>query len=247
LNRKATIFAHDGGGTTIDFSHVALVWSTGNVLSLGAVAAAPSAGVNGTYTNIPVAAPAGVIREVGSINTTTPFNVDQTAAAVTISGGSGSGATATVATDNGGDITSITFTSGGNNYVAGDTITITETGGTPGVATANVTLVDGANLTVDLTITNGGASTTDYALTIATPGYGFADGDFVLISDGTLAGLGAITGGAGDLVFSLATTNTSTNAGNLLSVAETDSAVVLNGGNEAVFYWDLKQFGFYSV
>jgi hypothetical protein len=247
LDRKATVFAHDGGGTSIDFSHVALVWSTGNAVTLGAVTAAPSAGVDGTYTNIPVTTLGGEIREVGSFNTTTAFTASQTGAAVTISGGSGTGATATVDTDSSGDVVSVAITGNGSNYVTGDTITITEVGGTPGVATATVTVVDGANLLVDLTISNSGAATTDYALTIAAPGHGFEDGDAVTILDGTLAGLGAITGGAGDLVFSVATTSTDANSGNILSVAETASAVVLTGGNEAVFYWDLKQFGFYSV
>ena len=164
LNRKATIFAHDGGGTSIDFSHVALCWSTGNPLTLGAVASAPSAAVDGTYTNIP-----------------------------TTTAGSGTG------------------------------------------------------LTVDLVVSNSGAATTDYALTIKHAGSGYAASDVITIADGVLAGLGVITGGAGGLGFTVATVNTDANAGNLVSVAETSSPVVLTGGNEAVFYWDLKLFGYYSV
>ena len=164
LDRKATIFAHDGGGTSIDFSHVALCWSTGNVLTLGSVSSAPTAGVDGTYTNIP-----------------------------TTTSGSGTG------------------------------------------------------LVVDLTIQNSGAATTDYLLTIKSAGSGYAASDAITIADGTLAGLGAITGGAGSLGFTAATVTTNAEAGNVVSVAETASAVVLNGGNEAVFYWDLKLFGFYSV
>ena len=163
LNRKATIFAHDGGGTSIDFSHVALCWSTGNALTLGAVGSAPTAGVDGTYTNIP-----------------------------TTTGGSGTG------------------------------------------------------LVVDLTIQNSGAATTDYLLTIQSAGSGYAASDTITIADGVLAGLGAITGGAGGLGFTVATVNTDANGGNLITVAETASPVVLTGGNEAVFYWDLKMFGFYN-
>ena len=165
LSRKATIFAHDGGGTVLDFSHVALVWSTGNVLTLTSpVASAPSAGVNGTYTNIP-------------IDTTS---------------GSGEG------------------------------------------------------LTVDLTITNSGAAPADYALTIVKQGRGYAAAEVLTILDGTLAGLGAIAGGAGNLSFTVATVNTAANAGDVLAVAETTAPVALSGGNEAAFYWDLKQFGFYG-
>ena len=58
--------------------------------------------------------------------------------------------------------------------------------------------------------------------------------------------LGAITGGAGPLIFSVDTVQTNADADDLLAVAETTAPVNLSGGNEAVFYWDLKQFGFYS-
>ena len=69
----------------------------------------------------------------------------------------------------------------------------------------------------------------------------------MIILDGTLAGIGAITAGDGNLTFSVGTVNTPSNAGQVLSVAQTTSSVVLSGGNEAVFYWNLKQFGYYSV
>lgn len=165
LTQRATVFTQDGSTTPIDFSHVALVWGSGNVLTLGAVSAAPTAGVDNTYTNIP-------------IDSTT---------------GSGTG------------------------------------------------------LTVNLTISNSGATATDYAVTVQNAGSGYAVSDSVTISDGTLAGLGAITGGAGDLTFSVATISNQTNANSILAVAQTSSAVVLGGGNQAAFYWNLKQFGFYST
>tara|TARA_B100001173_G_scaffold309681_1_gene322588 strand:+ start:3897 stop:4634 length:738 start_codon:yes stop_codon:yes gene_type:complete len=165
LTTKATVFPHDGGATSIDFSHAALVWSTGNALTLGANGSVPSAGVNGTYTNIPIDTTSG----------------------------------------------------------------------------------SGVGLTVDLTITNSGAASGDYALTINSAGYDYAAVDTLIILDGTLAGIGAITAGDGNLTFSVGTVNTPSNAGQVLSVAQTTSSVVLSGGNEAVFYWNLKQFGYYSV
>lgn len=165
LTQRATVFTQDGSATSIDFSHVALVWGSGNALSLGAVSSAPSAGVNGTYTNIPISSTSG----------------------------------------------------------------------------------SGTGLAVNLTISNAGASTTDYAVTIQNAGSGYAVSDTVTIADGTLAGLGAITGGAGNLTFSVATISNQTNANSILGVAQTSSAVVLGGGNQAAFYWNLKQFGFYST
>jgi len=163
LVSKATIFAHDGAGADISFSHAVLVWSGGNVLTLGTLDSAPSAGVNGTYTNIPVDVTDGV----------------------------------------------------------------------------------GVGMTFDLTITNSGASSSDYALTVARAGYGYVDGDVLGISEGVLAGLGAVSGGAGGLGTTVGTTNTPSNTGQILCVGATTSDVVLTAGNEAVFYWNLKQFGFY--
>lgn len=165
LTTKATIFAQDGSVDSIDFSHAVLVWSTGNALTLGAVGTAPTAGVDGTYTNIPIDSTSG----------------------------------------------------------------------------------SGVGLTVDLTITNSGATATDYSLTLNKSGYDYIATETLTILDGTLAGLGAIAGGAGSLSFPVDAVSAPANAGQLLSVAQTSSDVVLSGGNEAVFYWNLKQFGFYSV
>ena len=165
LATRATVFAQNGSSTTIDFSHVALCWSTGNVETLGALTAVPSAAVNGTYTSIPI---------------------DQTS-------GSGNG------------------------------------------------------LTVDLAVINSGATSSDYAITLAKPGSGYADGDTALITEATLQGLGIVASGAGDLAFTVATVSSPANAGQLLSVAQTSNQVVLSAGNEAAFYWNLKQFGFYNV
>lgn len=162
LATKATTFAHDGSGTALQFSHVALVKGTGNVQTLGAVTADPTAGVNGTYTNIPV---------------------------------------------------------------------------TTGQA--------GTGLTVDLTVTNLGASTSDWALTIVKPGTGYVAGDGLQISEATLIGLGAVTAGAGALTFTVGTATTG--GGALLAVAQTANTVSLTAGNEAAFYWNLKQYGYYSA
>lgn len=164
LTQKATAFEHDGSGTNITFTHVAFCRSTGNATALSAVTGAPTAGVDGTYTNIP-------------FDTTT---------------GSGIG------------------------------------------------------LTIDLTIQNSGAASTDYIITINKPGYNHAATDSIVILESTLQGLGAVAGGAGNLGFDISTVYTDANAGDVVFVAKPSSTVNLNGGNEAIFYWNLKQFGFYS-
>ena len=168
LAQKATVFAHDGSSTPLTFSHVALVWSSGNALTLGAVTSAPASATTTTanYTNIPIDSTNG----------------------------------------------------------------------------------SGFSLTVDLQVTNSGAATTDYVVTLNKPGYGYAIGDTLTISNGTLAGLDPSIG-AGDLTFPVATAYSPSvaNAGDLFSVVKTTSSVSLVDDNEAAFYWNVKQFGFYTA
>lgn len=162
LATKATVFAHDGGGTALQFSHVALVKGTGNVQTLGAVTGKPTAGVNGTYTNIPV-----------------------------------------------------------------------------------TTAQNGVGLTVNLTVANLGASLGDWTLSIVKPGYDYVAADGLQIPEALLETLGIVSAGAGSLTFSVGTATTG--GGALLAVAQTASTVSLTAGNEAAFYWNLKQYGYYSA
>jgi len=162
LATKATVFAQDGSATQISFSHVALVEGDGNVTALSANSGAPSAGVDGTYTDLP-----------------------------TITGGSGTGCT------------------------------------------------------VDLTIANSGGASTDYALTIKQAGSGYSASDSIQVQEAALVAAGAVLAGAGDITTTVSTIHSSSEQ--LLSVAQTPSAVNLTGGNETVFYWNLKQFGYYTV
>lgn len=162
LATKATVFAHDGSGTALQFSHAALVEADGSALTLGANTVKPTAAVNGTYTDLPV-----------------------------ITSGSGVG------------------------------------------------------LTVNLTVTNSGAALGDYAVTINRAGYDYAVANTIQITEAVLVAAGAVVGGAGGLTTPIATVYSSSNQ--LLAVAQTTNTVSLVGGNETVFYWNLKQFGFYTV
>lgn len=167
LNQKATVFAHDGSGTPIAFSHVALVWSGGNALTLGAVTAAPASMAGGlTYTNVPVDSTSG----------------------------------------------------------------------------------SGVGLTVDLTVAGTGGTLGSYAVAVNRPGYGYVAADTVTIANATLAGLDPSVG-AGDVTFPVNTVHTPNHAtaGDLFTVVKTSNAVSLVAGNEAAFYWNVKQFGFYST
>jgi|TARA_R100000081_G_scaffold85588_1_gene54686 hypothetical protein len=53
LARKTVIFTHDGGNTSFTFTHAALIWGTGNVVTLDAATQDPNTGTNGTYSNLP--------------------------------------------------------------------------------------------------------------------------------------------------------------------------------------------------
>lgn len=166
LSTKATVFPHDGGGDVLSFSHAVLVWSTGNVLTIGALDSVPTAAVDGTYTNIPISSTNG----------------------------------------------------------------------------------NGVGATVDITVTNSGASTGDYAVTLSNAGYDYAVTDTLVIDEGTLAGLGMVTAGAGGIGTTVGSiNNNSENAGDIMSVAQTTNTVNLTAGNEAVFYWNLKQFGLFTL
>lgn len=75
---------------------------------------------------------------MNTLATSTPFTASQTGLAVTLSGGDGSSATATVNTDGSGSITAVDILNGGTGYTIGNTITVTEVGGTPGVGSFQV-------------------------------------------------------------------------------------------------------------
>ena len=53
LLTKATVFAHDGSENSIDFTHVALLWSTGNAITVSVPTDDPTEGNEGIYTDLP--------------------------------------------------------------------------------------------------------------------------------------------------------------------------------------------------
>ena len=155
MNTKGSIFAHDGSATTMSFTHAALVWGTGNVVSLDAAIADPATGVDGVYTDIP-----------------------------TSTNGSGTG------------------------------------------------------LTVDLTIANN-----VFVFTPSRYGRNYAAGDEINVSEASMEAAGAISAGAGAATMLVGNVSANTEAGQIIAVAATSSQVLLNAGNEAAFYWDVKLYG----
>lgn len=155
LATKGSVFAHDGGGDTIAFTHAALVWGTGNVITLDAATVDPATGTDGVYTDLP-----------------------------TITNGSGTG------------------------------------------------------LTVDLTVANN-----VFVFTPSRFGRNYAVGDEITIAESVMESAGAITAGGGGAVMAVGNVSSNTEAGQIIAVAGTSSQVLLDAGNEAAFYWDLKLYG----
>ena len=113
-----------------------------------------------------------------------------------------------------------------------------------------VTGGSGQGLTIDLQILNTGTNSTDWVVTLVNPGTGYTASDSVTVPEDTLQSAlnnngGTLTGG---LTFPITTVNAAAAAAggtrDIVAVAKTDSAVTLTAGNEAVFYWDLKLFGY---
>ena len=107
------------------------------------------------------------------------------------------------------------------------------------------TTTDGSGIgaTVDLTI-SGGAIT---AQVPNKPGYGYTTSDTLTLSETDLLAAGAITAGGGPTGLTISAVFNPSNAGSVLAVAQSANQVTLSGGNECAFYWNLKQFGYYSV
>ena len=110
----------------------------------------------------------------------------------------------------------------------------------------NTSSAEGVGLVVDFTVTNGGTSSNDYAVTVVNPGYGYVNGDTITVTNATLQALDPSVG-TDDLIITIDTAVAPAgNTGQIVSVAQPTNAVALGGGNEAAFYWNLKTFGFYS-
>ena len=258
LAQKATTFAHDGGGTALTFSHVALTWSTGAAATLGAVTANPATAANGTYTNVPVSTPDRGGLKVDITVSSGTFTV----AIATGHAGFGytGGDTVTInnrkllSLDSGltsSDDLTFTIASVDSNGAATalGSVTTSPTGASDGsyTNTSITTPLDRANLTVDVTVTAGPA----FAVAINNPGYGYSATDAVEITATDLNALDpTIVTSDPDLEFTVATVSSNlpagTEAGDLFTAVKTSSTVNLTGGSEAAFYWNLKQFGFYG-
>ena len=100
---------------------------------------------------------------------------------------------------------------------------------------------DGKGMEVTLTI-SGSVST----VAISRPGYGYVAGQVCTIDPQTLSLIGANDNlsNADAVAFSVGTVSASENT--IVSVARPDSDVTLLDGNQAIFYFNLKQFGYYN-
>lgn len=107
------------------------------------------------------------------------------------------------------------------------------------------TLGAGTGLTIDVQVTDSGVALDDWVATIRLPGANYEVGDEVEVLAVDLIAAGACPPGAtGNLRFQISEVNTSD--GSIVSVTPTENTVIMQNGNEAVFYFNVKQFGFAS-
>jgi len=106
----------------------------------------------------------------------------------------------------------------------------------------------GTGMTVDLEVINNGQASTDYIVKLNKPGIGYTAGEIVKITNANLLTLDPDLG-SGDLAFTVdgISNPPAGSAGKLFTVAKTGTTVSLEAGNEAAFYWNVKQFGFYTT
>lgn len=101
----------------------------------------------------------------------------------------------------------------------------------------------GAGCTLNVTIANNGANgASDYTIEIDDPGIGYEVGDQLEITPAVLVAAGACGVDLGSLTTLAQAVQTTNNQ--IVSASPTASPVVLGNGNEAVFYFNTKLFGF---
>ena len=101
----------------------------------------------------------------------------------------------------------------------------------------------GSGCTLDITISNVGANgSSDYEVVVNDPGMDYEIGDSIEITPATLVAAGACNVDLGSLTFTSVTIQETGNP--IVSASPTASPVVLGNGNEAVFYFNTKLFGF---
>ena len=153
--------------------------------------------------------------------------------------------------DNSGtyQFTHVCLKRGNDNVVSVGTPTVIPSEGTTatilGIPTIPDPLSSASGLTVDIAVSNDGAASSDYEITVNRAGFGYSVGDTITVSLAFLVDAGAAPPTAtGDLQFEV--TAVSVSNGAIVSVTPTENTVVMADGNEAVFYFNLKQYGFAS-
>lgn len=137
--------------------------------------------------------------------------------------------------------THVAFLRGSGNIIELSTVSDEPSSGTVDGVYDDVPIesVSGYGATCTLTI-----SGSVHSVAIKSPGYGYSEGQGLQIGGQTLQLIGAGDGSA-PVLFSA--TQVSLNGGSIVSVASPTSSVLLQDGNQAVFYFNLKQFGYYNT
>lgn len=159
--------------------------------------------------------------------------------------------TAVFGNDNTGSyqFTHVVLKRGQGNVVTVSGTNIKPTEGTTSTVVALPTVAPSGStasgLTVDIEVTNDGQVLSDWVISVNSPGFGYEANDVITVLVTNLIEAGAAPATAtGDLTFSVTEVNQSN--GEIVSVTPAENTVLMDNGNEAVFYFDIKQFGFAS-
>jgi hypothetical protein len=144
------------------------------------------------------------------------------------------------------DFSHIVLAKGNGNVLTTGTPTAKPSNGVNGtyLNLPTTTAGSGKGLIVSVTVANAGSALSDWAVTVVNRGYGYTASDVINVANSALVTAGATTG-TGNLVFPVSTVTTG--GGQIVGVSKADAAVTLGGGNQAVFYFDVKQFGYYTA
>ena len=104
----------------------------------------------------------------------------------------------------------------------------------------------GTGMTVRLSVTNSGATPSDYTVVLNGAGKGYTPGDELRVAGLDLINAG-VTSEDTDIVFSVDTVTSAPNTNKIISVAKLANTATLSNGQQAGFYFNLKQFGYYQV
>ena len=140
--------------------------------------------------------------------------------------------------------THVAFLRGNGNIIELSTVVSEPSSGTVDGVYEDVPITSaGVGYGATCTLTISGSV---HSVSIDEPGYGYTQGQNIVITGQTLQLIGANDGSDPSSV-NFTANQVSSGGGSIVSVAAPTNDVLLSNGNQAIFYFNLKQFGYYNT